>query len=531
MKKIRIFAMALCVLMIAGLSSSCVKDLDVIPIDPNTALPKDVLNSQDAFNQLLAKCYQGYGSSSSAGPDADPDIDGVDGGYGQYIRALMHLEELSTDVCTCCWNDQTLFDIHNLQWGTSDTFVAAMYYRIFFQVGLCNEFIRQASASEIANFPKKANFIAEARALRLFSYYHGIDMFGNVPFTTEENTVGSEGPAMKTRPELFDWMVTEAKALLEGKDLAEPGKNEYGRIDKGAVMMILAKLYLNAEVWKGTEMYSDCASICEQIISIYPLHPVYSDLFCADNHLWTKNTTYGGDEIIFVTPQDGNDLRSYGSTNYLVFASTWSVDGDATRTMDAAAMGISSGWSGLSLTGTFTSKFTASDARATFFKGGFDQYVDELRDAAGASNGWKSMKYKNVNHDGSAAKANGFVDVDFPVFRSADAYLMYAECAARGKADFNKGEGYLNAVRNRANAGVTTLSLETVLDERARELYFEGFRRQDLIRFGLFTSGDYLWEFKGGVQQGKGVDEYRNLYPIPAADLNSNGNLKQNAGY
>ena len=275
MKKIRIFAMALCVLMIAGLSSSCVKDLDVIPIDPNTALPKDVLNSQDAFNQLLAKCYQGYGSSSSAGPDADPDIDGVDGGYGQYIRALMHLEELSTDVCTCCWNDQTLFDIHNLQWGTSDTFVAAMYYRIFFQVGLCNEFIRQASTSEIANFPKKANFIAEARALRLFSYYHGIDMFGNVPFTTEENTVGSEGPAMKTRPELFDWMVTEAKALLEGKDLAEPGKNEYGRIDKGAVMMILAKLYLNAEVWKGTEMYSDCASICEQIISIYPLHRAF----------------------------------------------------------------------------------------------------------------------------------------------------------------------------------------------------------------------------------------------------------------
>lgn len=531
MKKIKFMAIALSALLIAGLSSSCVKDLDVTPIDPNTVLPEDVLNSQEAFNQLLAKCYQGYCSSSSAGPDAGPDIDGVDGGYGQYIRALMHLEELSSDVCMCCWNDQTLFDIHNLQWSTSDTFVAAMYYRIFFQVGLCNEFIRQANATKISGFTKKDNFIAEARALRLFSYYHGIDMFGNVPFTTEESSVGSQSPEMKERADLFDWMVEEAKDLINGNDLAEPGMNEYGRIDKGAVMMILAKLYLNAKVWKGSEMYADCATVCEKIIASYPLHPVYSDLFCADNHLCTNNTTYHGDEIIFVTPQDGNDLRSYGSTNYLVFASTFSVDGNPDRTMDAAGMGISSGWSGLSLTGTFTSKFEDGDSRALFFKGGFEQYIDEIRDASGASNGWKSMKYINVNHDGSAAKANGFVDIDFPVFRSADAYLMYAECAARGAADQNKGQSYLNAVHNRAGVGNLTLSLDNIIDERGRELYLEGFRRQDLIRFGLFTSSSYLWEFKGGEAAGKGVDEYRNLYPIPSADLNANGNLKQNIGY
>lgn len=531
MKKIKFLAMALSALMLAGLSSSCVKDLDVTPIDPNTVLPEDVLNSQDAFNQLLAKCYQGYCSSSSSGPDAGPDIDGVDGGYGQYMRALMHLEELSTDVCVCCWNDQTLFDIHNLQWGTSDTFVAAMYYRVFFQVGLCNEFIRQANATKIEGFTKRAAYIAEARALRLFSYYHGIDMFGNVPFTTEENSVGSEGPKMKERADLFDWMVAEAKDLLDGNDLAEPGQNEYGRIDKGAVMMILAKLYLNAGVWKGTEMYAECAEICEKVIDKYPLHSVYADMFCADNHLCTKNTTYNGDEIIFVTPQDGIELRSYGSTNYLVFASTFAVNGEPDRTMDAAAMGISSGWSGLSLTGTFTSKFAEGDARAMFFKGGFDQYVDVIRDAAGASNGWKSMKYSNINHDGSAAKANGFVDTDFPVFRSADAYLMYAECAARGAADKTKGQNYLNAVSNRAGAGNLALNLDNIIDERGRELYLEGFRRQDLVRFGLFTSADYLWEFKGGVQAGKSVDETRNLYPIPAADLNANGNLKQNPGY
>ncbi|MCQ2177864.1 MAG: RagB/SusD family nutrient uptake outer membrane protein, partial [Bacteroidales bacterium] len=506
------------------------------PIDPYTVLPQDVLNSQEAFSQLLAKCYQGLSCSGSYGPDGGPDIDGVDGGYGQYIRALMHLEELSTDVCTCCWNDQTLFDIHNLCWGTSDTFVAAMYYRIFFQVSLCNEFIRKANEAQFNGFPNKENYIAEARALRLLSYYHAIDLFGNVPFTTEDNTVGSAGPEMKKRKDLFEWMCSEAESLIKGNSLAEVGKNEYGRIDKGAVMMILAKLYLNAEIWAGVNMYKQCAEMAETVIASYPsLHANYAELFCADNHLFSRNATYNGDELIFVSPQDGNNIRSYGSTNYLIFASTFSVDGFPGKTMDVAKVGISSGWSGLSLTGTFTSKFEEGDSRAMFFKGDFEQYIDEIRDASGASNGWKSMKYSNINHDGSAAQAQGFVDTDFPVFRVADAYLMYAECAARGAADVTKGLKYLNVVRKRAGiseySNSADLNLQNIIDERGRELYLEGFRRQDLIRFDMFTTDKYMWEFKGGVKDGKAVDSHLNLYPIPSADLNANGNLKQNPGY
>ena len=296
--------------------------------------------------------------------------------------------------------------------------------------------------------------------------------------------------------------------------------------------MILAKLYLNAKVWKGEEMYDKCAEVCEKIIAEYPLHSNYADLFAADNHLFTANTTYNGDEIIFAAMQDGISVRSYGSTNFLVFAFTFSVTGDsADRIMDVSTMGISSGWSGLSLTGAFTSKFGDSDARAMFFKGGFAQYIDEIRDQLGGSNGWKSMKFRNINHDGSAAQQQGFVDNDFPVFRSADAYLMYAECAARGKADNSKGQQYLNAVSNRAGAGNLSLTLDNIIDERARELYLEGFRRQDLVRFGLFTTSDYKWEFKGGVQAGQPVDDKYNIFPITAGDLNANGNLVQNPGY
>lgn len=527
MKKIRIIAIAAAFVW----ATSCVGSLDVTPIDPNVDLPEDVLNSQAAFTSLLAKCYQGLSSSASHGPDSSPDIHGVDGGFGQYMRALVNMQELSTDVMTCCWNDGNLFDIHNISWNASNEFVLSMYYRIFFQISLCNEFIRQSKKTEISDYTLKNQYIAEARALRLLSYYHAIDMFGNVPFSDENNSVGSTGGEQILRADLFTWMEKEANDLLDGNDLAEPGRNVYGRADKGLVQMILAKLYLNAQIWAGTAMYDKCAAVCEQIIAEYPLHRNYADLFCADNHLCTANTTYHGDEIIFVSPQDGIQLRSYGSTNFLIFASTWSLAGDPERTMDVADLGISSGWSGLSLTGTFTSKFSEADARAMFFKGGFEQYIDYLRGPVGESNGWKSMKFKNINHDGTSAQAQGFVDTDFPVFRSADAYLMYAECAARGNADKTKGQNYLNAIRNRAGLGNLDLSLSSILDERARELYLEGFRRQDLVRFGLFTSGEYLWEFKGGVPGGKGVDEHFNLYPITSGDLNANGNLSQNPGY
>ena len=531
MKKIKTFAIALCAVMVAGFSSSCVNDLDVTPIDPNTVLPEDVLDSQEAFNQLLAKCYQGLCSSSSYGQDGGPDIDGVDGGYGQYFRAVVNLQELTTDVMTCCWNDGTLFDLHNMCWTPSNEFVFSMYMRIFFQISQCNEFIRRSNTTEISGYSKKENYIAEARALRLLSFYHAIDMFGNVPFPTENDSVGSIAPQQISRADLFDWMVEEANDLLAGSGLAEAGKAEYGRADKGMVQMILAKLYLNAEVWKGSAMYKECADVCEKIIANYPLHDTYSHLFCADNHLCYKNSTYNGDEIIFVAPQDGIQLCSYGSTNFLVFASTWSVSGKPEKSMDVAEVGISSGWSGLSLTGAFTSKFEENDARAMFWKGGFNQYIDQLRDGDGASEGWKSIKFSNINHDGSAAQAQGFVDTDFPIFRSADAYLMYAECAARGAADNTKGQKYLNAVRSRAGMGELALNLENIIDERGRELYLEGFRRQDLVRFGLFTSDSYLWEFKGGDANGKKVDEKFNLFSIPSDDLNANGNLIQNPGY
>ena len=518
MKNIKVLMLAVAGVFALGFSS-CVNDLDVTPIDPNVQLPQDVLKDEAAFEALLAKCYMSLACSGSDGANAGPDINGVDGGFGQYLRAYFNLQCLTTDEAVCCWNDTGLPDMHNMNWQASNQFIVAMYYRIFYQVSLCNELIRQVEANPAGvEFQHKGALIAEARALRALSYYHAIDMFGNVPFATEKDAVGAVGPRQINRADLFAWVEKECKELIEGNDLAAEGQNVYGRCDKGFVKMILAKMYLNAEVYVGEDRYADCAAICEDLVATYSLAENFADLFAADNDRFAVGT----EEIIFAVPHDGINTTSYGGTNFLIFAGT---GGD----MNAAAAGISSGWGGLTVTKQVSERYAEGDARAMFFT----DYGTAITDReVFTSGGYKSVKFTNVNHDGSAAQTTGFVDTDWPLFRVADAHLMLAECAARGKADNAKGLASLNAVRERAGLDkVSSFTAQDVLDERSRELLWEGCRRTDLIRFGQFTTDAYLWEFKGAVYEGAAVAEHRNLFPLPPADVNSNGNLKQNAGY
>jgi hypothetical protein len=343
-------------------------------------------------------------------------------------------------------------------------------------------------------------------------------MFGNVPFATEHDSVGAVGPKQINRADLFEYIEKECKELLEGNDLAAEGTNVYGRCDKGLVKMILAKLYLNAEVYIGEDRYAECAAICEDLVATYSLAENFADLFAADNDRFAVGT----EEIIFAVPHDGINTTSYGGTNFLIFAGT---GGD----MNAAAAGISSGWGGLSVTKQVAERYAEGDARAMFFTDYGTEIVDIFTFTSG---GYKSVKFRNVKSNGEAGQTTGFVDTDWPLFRVADAHLMLAECAARGKADNAKGLASLNAVRERAGLDkVSSFTAQDVLDERSRELLWEGHRRSDLIRFGQFTTDAYLWEYKGAVYEGTAVADHRNLFPLPPADVNANGNLKQNAGY
>ena len=500
--------------------TACVGDLNVTPIDPNANTADKALATEAQFKAYLASSYLGFATSGYYGANGDPSISGLDGGASQYIRGLFHHSELTTDEAVCGWNDQTIKNFHWMNWTTDDTFIYAFYSRILMQVSATNEFIREA-AKYGENVANRDEYIAEARVLRAIAYYHAIDNFGSVPFADETSIVGSV-PVQMSRAELYSWLENELLDLINNSALAAPRANGYARADKGVAKFLLAKLYLNAEVFTGTAQWQKCADVLKDLMDDgYSLHTTangekfsaYQDLFLADNDKCT-------DEIIFAIQQDGVNTTSYGVTNYLIFASTGG-------TMDPAEMGISSGWGGLRTTPEFYNKFGSDDKRSLFFTSGQQKDIDDIGEF---TNGFAFMKFRNIKSDGEPGQELGFVDTDFPMMRYADVLLMAAECMVRGASI--DGLAAYNQVHERAGLpAASAITLKDVIDERGRELYQECWRRNDLIRFGMFTTDTYVWQWKGNVKEGKAVDDYRNLFPIPDSDRLANSNLQQNPGY
>ena len=507
-------------LTLVMLATSCVGDLDVKPIDPNLITSATVYDSPESYKQGLAKLYATFALSGQQGPAGQPDIAGIDEGFGNYLRQYWNCQELTTDEAVISWNDATIKDFHWHTWSATDVFIAAIYSRIMYTVALCNEYIRATSEN---TDPEIQRYHAEARFLRALAYYHAIDLFGNPPFVTEEDQPGSYFPPQITRAELFDYV--EAELLAIESALGTP-KFEYGRADQAAAWMTLAKLYLNAEVYKGIPKYTEAIEVLKKVINAsYTLSADYLHNFVADN-----NTS---PEMIFPITFDGLHTQSYGGMVYLVHAP---IGGS----MPPEKMfGVGGGWGGLRTTSAFVDKYDiAEDSRALFWT---DGQTLEINDISQFTEGYAITKFRNRKLDGSPATHAhpDFVDTDWPMYRLADAYLMFAEAVLRGGSGGTRTEAldYVNALRTRAYGDATgniedsQLTLDFILDERARELYWEGHRRTDLIRHGKFTGGDYLWPWKGKVKEGAPTESFRDLFPIPAADLGANPTLKQNEGY
>ena len=350
-------------------------------------------------------------------------------------------------------------------------------------------------------------------------------MFGSVGLVTEDDPTDFFLPEQASRQQLFDFVESELVAAVDA--LPEVGTNEYPRADKGAAWMVLSKLYMNAEVYTGTPRYSDAITYLTKINTAgYMLHDNYEELFFADN-----NTNGSQNEFIFSVAFDGINTQTYGGTTFLTHAP---VGG----TMDPEAFGINGGWGGIRTTSALVNKFQMNlDAREQFYTDGQSL---EIADVGSFTDGYAISKWKNVDVNGEAGSdATGdFTDIDFPMFRLADAYLMYAEAHLRGGGG-NAADAlsYVNNVRTRAFGGTTQnissggLTLDFILDERARELHWEGHRRTDLIRFGKFTGGSYIWPWKGNVPNGAPTPSFRNLFPIPANAIAGNPKLQQNPGY
>lgn len=511
-------------------ATSCVKDLEREPLTDVTSasIYKDFAN----YKNVLAKLYGGLamgGQVSGDGDQPDSDINGINGGFSQYTRLMYTLNVVTTDEAVIGWNDGNLHTLHKMTWDASNEFIAAMYYRIYTEIAFCNEFLRNVTDEKLAsnnitgdNLTQAKLMRAEARFLRAQSYYHAIDMFGNVPFVDESYLPGSVNPPQRIeRKALFNYI--ESELLAVAGELKDPKTNEYGRADKAAVWALLAKLYLNAEVYTGTQRNTDCITYCNKVIAAgYSLKPKYDDLFLADNNI-------NNPEQILSVNFDGINTQTNGGTTYLVHAA---IGGD----MKAADFGVNGGWSGLRTTKAFVGLFPAngSDKRGRFFTTGQNL---EINDLGSFTDGYAFIKFKNVKSNGSAGAHPNWVEADIPLYRLADIYLMYAEAVLRGGAGGNQATaiGYINQLRQRAygdtSGNVSSINLNFILDERARELSWEMTRRSDLIRFNKFTTGDYLWPWKGNVKEGKAVESYRNLFPIPAKDIVANPNLIQNPGY
>ena len=518
-----------------------------------------VFTKFENYKPLLAKLYAGLAVTGQTleigGNTATPDISGINEGFSQYLRGYFTHQELPTDEAVITWNDQTLQNFHAMTWTSTDVFTRAMYSRIYYQVALCNEFLRQTTDDKLSSYgisgpnaDEARRYRAEARFLRALSYWHAIDLFGNVPFATETDVVGgSFQPRQASRAEMFGYIESELKAVADpGGALAEARQNEYGRADKAAAWTLLAKLYLNAAVYTGQPRYTDCLTYCTKVIGAgYALNgngglPAgannrYRNLFMADNHT--------SPEIIFPITFDGVRTTSYGGMTYLVNASVGGA-------MPKSAFGVPrGGWGGYRATRALTDLFpdparpdttqTNPDRRFLFYTNRQNRDINTVLNTF--TDGYAYKKYRNVTSNlvmGSDALNGVFPDTDFPMFRLADVNLMYAEAVVRGGTGGSMGQalGYFNELRQRAygntNGNITPaqLTLDFLLDERARELYGECHRRTDLIRYGKFMAGKN-WPWKGGVKPGRDVEAFRALFPIPTTDLTANQKLVQNSGY
>jgi hypothetical protein len=366
---------------------------------------------------------------------------------------------------------------------------------------------------------------AEARFLRALSYYHALDLFGNPTFVTENDNVGAFFPPQITRANLFTYVESELKSIETL--LKDARANEFGRVDKAAAWALLSRLYLNAQVYTGADRNADCIVYCNKITAIpaYVLQPNYRYLFLADNNIT------GANEFIFSVNFDGNKARTWGGTTFLVHAPIGGSMNPGTHGVDAA-------WGGLRTTKQFVQKFAgpAGDTRMNFYTSGQNL---EINDVGNFNDGYAIIKFRNVTSTGANGSNATWVDTDFPFFRLAEIYLNYAEATVRGGSGGSASTAlnYINKLRERAygntsgNVASVDISLQFLIDERAKELHWEGVRRTDLIRFGMFTENTYLWAWKGNTLNGQAVGAFRKIYPIPSTDLVTNPNLIQNTGY
>lgn len=549
----------LAALLMGGATTSCVNDLNISSIDPQSS-------SSYGDMELLAKIYSTLGLTGQRGPAGNGDISSDEGESGFY-RTTFNLQELCTDECAWAWQtDADIPQITNIEWTSSSPRVQWAFQRLAFDVTLCNFYL--TNTEDKAEDPQYKLYRAEVRFLRALHLWYFLDLWGKAPFKTTYDIY--ELPVEKAGKDLYDWIDKELTEIEP--QMAEVGEfnntANFGRADRGAAYMLHARLALNSEVYTNGAVkdYQKAIDYCDLLEGKYELSKAdkngytgYEQVFMADN----DENPQAMKEIILPIRQDGVKTKCYSGANYLV---------SSTRITGMPYMGTNNGWSCNFARAALVKKFfsnlddcplatekapdnateadiialdeaagtttkdvqrKANDDRALFYSGcGGGLRSIEFEQIAGFNSGLSIVKWSNIRTDGAPTSHVEFPDVDIPLIRYAEMFLTRAEAKFRLSGDPQQARADIEVLRSRAGASTpATITEQFIIDEWCREFYMEGRRRSDLNRFGLFTGDKYIWDFKGGVAEGKSVADYFKVYPIPADDIRGNENLNQNEEY
>ncbi len=529
------------------LFTACIGDLDTLPLNPSDSTSETVYGADESgYIAGLTKLYFNFVSNETT------DLQVSDAGASELVRAFWIVQEVTSDACKCAWeNDAWVRAMNTNTWSDADNDATyAVYVRTLQGIAYTNEYLRQTASDRLSDrgvsselAAKIQGFRAEARFLRAYFYWMALDVFGDVPFTTENSPFGGGvNPKQASRKDVFDYCISELTALAADDSPMPAARSNYPRADKGAVLGLLARMYLNAEVYTGTPMWQEAKDACEDIFTMgYSLCPEYADLFRGDN----GENPEALNEVLFGISYDAEQTQSYGGTSYLTLAAIAATDVSSTQMIN----GVNNGWGGIRVPYEYVEKYF-NVRNADYSAGTYDVndkrgrmfYIKGRSESMDGAlyvflNGWSCLKFNNIPHNMDqdsyleTAASKAYSDIDFPMIRLGEIYLIYAEaCMNLGQANTALPKVQELAAR----AGVTaptSITQEWLIEERARELMWEGHRRTDLIRYGKFTSSSFLWTYKGGSFSGQGFDDHMKIFAIPASELASNPELHQNPGY
>ena len=546
--------------------ASCVQDLNTKPIDPN---------SSTSFNQdrMFTKCYACMAVIGQSGAGEDSDVEDIDAGMSGFYRTIWYCNDLTTDEAFWIWDDAESRGLPTTNWTGSSDMIRGIYTRLNIDIKYCNHYITYAGTDS----DEEKRRMAEVRWIRAFHYFYLMDMFLYAPFVTEDS---NEYPHFIPRHELYSWLVSELQDLI----VELPDKNVKYRVDKSAAQLLLARIYLNADIynkynksgWTEGSALPLAEKMANDIINdgIHSLvttevktdsnfvYSAYQRLFMGDN-----NRDDIMKESIFQIYQDGLYTQSHAGSKFLIAGPRYG---------GMTAWGIEEEWHALRPSPTLIDKFlkplkmdrsTAktiicneyempaklNDKRAIFCSYGLETTDKKnfsldgpmkVGDNSCFYDCWAGLKFTGVYSSASLPKHSprqngGWPDTDIPMMRLPEAYLIHGEAKARQSGNWNDALTDVNILRARADAPLfTSVDEEDVLDEWCREFWFEGRRRIDLIRFGRFFGKEadthrYHWEGRMGKEDGKGASyistaslEHMNWFPVPSEDKRSNPNYK-----